>query len=122
MWSLIREHFCPAALRRERLQNFLEAQYEDIPNSKAIRKFREELTLLGPTALPDDQHVYLFFQRSREGIRSYLAGFRCESLLYYQDREAAYERDHMGSRRVDPATGPEKKQLTGITEGASSQG
>ena len=60
MQTLIRERFCPASLRKEQLWNFMEAGYEDVPISEAIRRFQEELALLGPTAPPADQHVYLF--------------------------------------------------------------
>ena len=60
MRIIIRERFCPASLRREELRDFVEAGFEDVPVSEAIRRFQEELALLGPVAPPVDQHVYLF--------------------------------------------------------------
>ena len=77
--SLVRETFCPDSLRRDKVQDFLEAGFEDVPVIEAIRQFRTELALLGPAAPPADQHVYLFSRRLRESTRAYLAGFRCTS-------------------------------------------
>ena len=83
MQTRIRERFCPASLRKERLQDFMEAGYEDVPISEAIRRFQEELALLGPAAPPADQHVYLFSRRLRDVTRAYMAGLHCECLMDY---------------------------------------
>ena len=123
--SLVRETFCPASLRSDRVQDFLEAGFEDIPVIEAIRRFRAELALLGPSAPPADQHVYLFSRRLRESTRAYLAGFRCTSLAEYQDRASAYERDRPGHRRATQSGGPDKRQRTapsGSGAGGAGQG
>ena len=83
MRTMIRERFCPASLRREKLQDFVEAGFEDVPVSEAIRRFQEELALLGPAAPSADQHVYLFSRRPRDTTRTYMAGFHYESLMDY---------------------------------------
>ena len=97
---MIRERFCPASLRREKLRDFVEANFEDVPVSEAIKRFQEELALLGPAAPLADQHVYLFSRRLRDGTRAYMVGFHCESLMDYQDRATDYERERTGQRRA----------------------
>ena len=95
------------------MQDFLEAGFEDFPIAETIRKFREELSLLGPAAPPVDQHVYLFSRRLRESTRSYRAGFHCESLADYQDRGSAFERERASQRRASQTGRCEKRQRTG---------
>ena len=113
MKTMIRERFYPASLRREKLSDFMEAGFEDVPVSEAIRRFQEELALLGPAAPAADQHVYLFFRRLRDATRAYMAGFHCESLMDYQDRASDYERERAGLRRASQTGGSEKRQRTG---------
>ena len=48
----------------------MEAGFEDVPISEAIRRFQEELALLGLAAPPVDQHVYLFSRRLRDVTRA----------------------------------------------------
>ena len=118
MKTLIRARFCPSSLRREKLRDFVEAGFDDVPVSEAIRRFQEELALLGPAAPSGDQHVYLFSRRLRDTTRAYMAGFHCESLMDYQDRAADYERERMSQRRASQTGGSEKRQRTGQTSGA----
>ena len=116
---MIRERFCPASLRREKLRDFVEAGFEDVPISEAIRRFQEELALLGPAAPSADQHVYLFSRRLRDATRAYMAGFHCESLMDYQDRASDYERERAGQRRASQTGRSEKRQRTGQTSGTA---
>ena len=114
---MIRERLCPASLRRERLRDFVEAGFEDVPVSEAIRRFQVELALLEPAAPSADQHVYLFSRRLRDTTRTSMAGFHCESLMDYQDKASDYERERAGQRRASQTGESEKRQRTGQTSG-----